>query len=255
MKYVSMNKKSAVIVSGCNGGIGGALCQEFNAAGYFVIGTDLHDKSKVNCDHYIQCDLLTLSSDESVQTDFLNSLQKILSEQGHYLKALINNAAYQVVNPLCDLTAFEFNVSQQINVTAPFVLASMFLPILKNHCGSIVNVGSIHAHLTKPGFCAYSTSKAALSGLTRALALELNGLVTVNTILPAATKTDMLLAGFQDQPDKYADLEAFHPVGRIAEPEEIAQLALFLCSDKARFITGAEIPIDGGIGRRLHDPA
>jgi NAD(P)-dependent dehydrogenase (short-subunit alcohol dehydrogenase family) len=140
-------------------------------------------------------------------------------------------------------------------VVAPFVLAKLFEELLRKARGSIINIGSIHSKLTKSRFCAYSTSKAALSGLTRALALEFSGEVNVNVILPGATRTAMLLAGFSEQPEKYQELESFQPVGRIAEPEEIAHLALFLCSDNARCITGADFPIDGGIGGCLHDPA
>lgn len=250
-----MSKRRALLVTGCNGGIGRSIGQVFKTAGYLTIGTDIHQHSQLDCDHYIQCDLLSFAADEIVQQRLFNAVQSILSDENCDLQALINNAAYQVVKPLRDLTVAEFNHTQQVNVIAPFVLASLFqLPLIETQ-GSIVNIGSIHAHLTKPSFCGYSTSKAALSGLTRGLALEFGGEVTVNTILPAATKTDMLLAGFQGSPEKYSLLEAHHPAGRIAEPDEIAQLALFLCSESARFITGAEIPIDGGIGSRLHDPA
>jgi len=249
-----MDKRKAALVTGCNGGIGQALCREFSAAGYLVIGTDLHQKMEIDCDLYLSCDLLELATDSISQTWFQNALCGFIDEQSTDLKVVINNAALQITNPLSSLSICEFLASQQINVVAPFALAKLFEELLRKGRGSIVNIGSIHSKLTKPRFCAYSTSKAALSGLTRALALEFSGEVNVNSILPGATRTDMLLAGFREQPEKYQELASFYPVGRIAEPEEIAHLALFLCSDNARFITGADIPIDGGIGGRLHDP-
>ncbi len=249
-----MDQKTAVLITGCNGGIGKILCQEFNAAGYLIIGTDLHATEEVNCHLYLGCNLLELTSNSETQKWFKSAVEDFVNEQETGLQAVINNAAYQVVKPLYDLSVSEFHSTQQINVIAPFVLAHLFESSLRKHTGSIVNVGSIHSRLTKPGFCAYSTSKAALSGLTRALALEFSRDVTINTILPAATKTDMLLAGFSEHPEKLLELESYHPIGRIAEPVEIARLALFLCSENARFITGAEIPVDGGIGVRLHDP-
>ncbi len=248
------NRRSALI-TGCNGGIGKVLCQEFRSAGYSVIGSDIQAKEETNCDLYLRCDLMELVSNTKTRKWFQDAVSSFAGKQAAPLQAVINNAAYQVVKPIRDLSITEFQSSQQINLVAPFVLTQLFESSLREAEGSIVNIGSIHARLTKPGFCSYSTSKAALSGLTRALALEFSGEITVNTILPAATRTEMLLAGFSEHQEKYAELESYHPVGRIAEPREIARLALFLCSESARFINGSEIPIDGGIGGRLHDPA
>ncbi len=249
-----MAKKFAALITGCNGGIGRILCQEFRAAGYLVIGTDLQAIEEADCDLYLCCNLSELVSDSKTQRWFDDAVSSFVDEQVAVLKYVINNAASQVVKQLRDLSVTEFNITQQINVVAPYTLAHLFESSLRKASGSIVNIGSIHSHLTKPGFCAYSTSKAGLAGLARALALEFSGEVTVNTILPAATNTEMLRAGFSEQPDKFDELKSYHPVGRIAEPSEIAKLALFLCSESARFITGSEIPIDGGIGVRLHDP-
>jgi NAD(P)-dependent dehydrogenase (short-subunit alcohol dehydrogenase family) len=100
----------------------------------------------------------------------------------------------------------------------------------------------------------YATSKAALVGLTRALAVDLGSRVRVNAINPAAVATPMLLDGFKGKEALYAALGGMHPLGRIAEPAEIAQVALFLASRKAAFITGAAFDVDGGILSRLHDP-
>ena len=250
-----MAKRVAALITGCNGGIGQALCREFRAAGYLVIGTDLHQEMVDASDLYLSCDLLELATDSVSQSWFQNAICGFIDEQSTELRVVINNAALQITKPLSSLSICEFLTSQQINVVAPFVLAKLFAELLIKARGSIVNIGSIHSKLSKPRFCAYSTSKAALSGLTRALALEFSGEVNVNTILPGATRTAMLLAGFREQPEKYQELKSFQPVGRIAEPEEIAHLALFLCSDHARFITGTDFPIDGGIGMCLHDPA
>lgn len=244
----------SALITGCNGGIGSALCAEFRAAGYVVIGSDLHPHATADCDFYLQTDLSSLVSDEAVRRRFHTELLELVAKHSRGLRALINNAALQVVRPVCDLEVQDFVRSQQVNVVAPYTLARMFEQPLRQSKGSIVNIGSVHARLSKSGFCAYSTSKAALSALGRALALEFGEEVTVNTILPAATRTEMLADGFKSHPEKLAELAAFHPVGRIAEPKEIAKLALYLNSGDARFITGADIPIDGGIGGRLHDP-
>ncbi|CAE7938183.1 unnamed protein product [Symbiodinium sp. KB8] len=141
------------------------------------------------------------------------------------------------------------------NLSACFSLVQVFLDDLKATKGSVVNVSSIHCNLTKPGFVAYATSKGALVSLTRALAVELGPTgIRVNAVLPAATATPMLVDGFKDNPEGYAQLEKFHPAGRIADPREVAEFIAFLGSDKSKFVNGSALQIDGGIGARLHDP-
>jgi NAD(P)-dependent dehydrogenase (short-subunit alcohol dehydrogenase family) len=125
---------------------------------------------------------------------------------------------------------------------------------LSNANGSVVNISSIHSTLTKPGFVCYATSKAALGGLTKSAAVELGAKVRINAINPAATATPMLVAGFEDKESALRELGSMHPLGRIAEPEEIARTAVFLASEKASFINGACLNVDGGISARLHDP-
>ncbi|WP_457618568.1 SDR family NAD(P)-dependent oxidoreductase, partial [Lutibacter sp.] len=94
-----------------------------------------------------------------------------------------------------------------------------------------------------------------LLGLTQAMAIDLGSKkIRVNIIQPAATATEMLIAGFKGKEDSLKELEQYHPIGRIAEPKEIAELAVFLVSDKAGFISGSAVGIDGGIGGRLYDP-
>jgi NAD(P)-dependent dehydrogenase (short-subunit alcohol dehydrogenase family) len=130
----------------------------------------------------------------------------------------------------------------------------MFLADIERAKGSVVNIASIHAVATKPGFVCYATSKAALVGLTRSMAVDLGPRVRVNAINPAATATPMLLAGFEGKSKELDELAKKHPLERIAQPWEVAKTALFLASPDAAFITGTCLNIDGGIGGRLHDP-
>ncbi len=247
-------KKNAVLITGCNGDIGISICKAFTARGYLVIGTDLHSKPKFRCDFYIAGDLMDFVRNEAILLSFKNTINIFLDENHAVLKSLVNNAALQLVKPFKDLSTDDFLNSHIVNSIAPFSMVKCFEDQLNKSNGSIVNIGSIHSKLTKPGFCAYSTSKASLSGLTRALAVEISKKITINAISPAAVRTEMLVKGFEKYPKKYKDLKDFHPVGRIANPEEIAKLAIFLCIDNPGFITGSEISIDGGIGSRLHDP-
>lgn len=245
----------AVLITGCNGGIGSALVREFKKHGYFVIGTDLSSTNTESVDIFFALDLIELCVEAELQAEISGKLRQILSDEGLQLGAIINNAATQIVKGFTQLETDDFQRSLCCNVMAPFVLVKLFQQQLIEAQGSVVNIGSVHSSLTKAGFCAYSTSKAGLSGLTRSLALELGGQVTVNIIQPAATDTDMLRAGFDGHKWGYDALASCHPAGRIAKPIEIASLAVFLCSPESRFVTGSEIPIDGGISCRLHDPA
>ena len=171
------------------------------------------------------------------------------------LTGLINNAAIQIPEALDSISIQNFQKSMQVNVVVPLLLTSLFKHSLIDSKGSIVNIGSIHSRLSKSGFISYATSKTALAGLTRSLAIELAPYqVMVNCVEPAAIDTDMLRTGFNGDNEKLAELNAMHPVHRIGQPEEIAELVAFLIDSKATFMTGATIPIDGAIGARLHDP-
>ena len=129
------------------------------------------------------------------------------------------------------------------------------LPELEKARGAVVNISSIHEKLTKAGFVAYSTSKTALSGLTRAMAVDLGARVKVNAICPAAIKTPMLAAGFEGRADAFDALHQAHPGGRIGLPEEVAHLARYLIAEAPAFLNGSCLGLDGGIAGRLHDPA
>ena len=242
-----------VLITGASGGIGKVLCRRFLENGYHVVATsqsaDDLDTSGLT---FIPADLELMTRDEAV----LGSFKKdVLTAMGNRpVLALINNAAVQILGSTENLTCDNLLESFRVNTLAPFALIKAFLENLEKAKGSVVNVGSVHASATKPEFTAYATSKSALHGLTRALAVDLGGRIRVNTIAPAATRTPMLMAGFDGREKAFEELEKFHPIKRIAEPEEVGDLAVFLCSDKAQFITGATFVLDGGILSRLHDP-
>lgn len=248
-----MPQSRTALVTGANGGIGQALVIAFRAADYRVIATDLRETGDApGCDVFVPLDLARLVSDPDYAAASLQQLRAAIGTGG--LAALINNAALQIVAPIEQLSAQDWTHTLQVNTIAPFLLTQGLLAKLEYAGGAVVNISSIHASLTKAGFSAYASSKAALSGLSRAMAVELGARVRVNAITPAAIGTDMLRDGFAGQPEALAALDAVHPLGRIGAPEEVAATAVFLCSEQAQFITGAEFPVHGGIGARLHDP-
>ncbi len=249
-----------VIVTGSEGGLGTALCAAFGDAGYRVVGVDLKRRESVRrpasggtvCDAFVEIDLATACARREALDAAAGRLRRAIGDNG--LSALVNNAAKQVLGGLDDVTHEDWGLTLATNLTAPLFLVQALAPDLERGGGSVINVGSVHARATKPGFVSYATSKAALIGLTQALAVDLGPRIRVNAVNPAAIDTPMLRAGLQGGDSALAELARLHPVGRIARPEEIAKVVVFLASADASFITGATVDADGGILSRLHDP-
>ncbi len=250
LHFKRLQMKNALI-TGASGGIGTALCSAYKQAGYVVIATDMEKNPALQCDVFIECNLLLFVRDESYRKTKITEFKKQFTDG---LTTLINNAATQILGSTEKITVQNWHDTLDVNLIAPFMLTQTFLKELEQVKASVVNISSVHQTATKPEFVAYATSKSALSGLTRSMAIDLGNKIRVNGIAPAATATPMLLAGFEGKKEKLAELSAMHPIGRIAEPEEIASVALFLSSEHANFITGAVISVDGGISGRLHDP-
>ena len=242
----------AVLISGAGGGIGVALCSAFRAAGYRVVATDSVE-SECDCDAFVALELAALLNDEAQRAAFQAQVGSALADVP--LRVIVNNAAVQTLGAAGEVSVTALRHSLDVNVSAPYALVASFLDNLSAQHGVVLNIGSVHAQLTKPGFLAYAVSKAALAGLTRSLALDLapRG-IRVNEIRPGATATPMLLAGFASDPAALAEVAGLQPLGRLAAPAEIAAMAVFLASPAAAFVTGAAVQVDGGIAARLHDP-
>lgn len=239
-----------VLITGANGGIGQALCSSFKEDGYFVIATGRPNVADCDCDQYIQADLYDMVNESDKLDQFR---QAVLSSAGK-VDVLVNNAAVQILSSLNTLKLQDFRTTLDVNLTAALALTQAFEDSLTQHKGSVVNIGSIHAQLTKPAFISYATSKAALRGLTRSLAVDLGGRIRVNCIEPAAIETNMLIDGFKGNPEKLDELTAWHPTGKLGQPREIAKAAVFMANSDNEFMTGTILEINGGIAGRLHDP-
>jgi len=239
------------LVTGSEGGLGVALCKAFAAAGYRVVGADTKRRAAA-CDAFVEIDLATACADCASLKTAVDRLRRAIGD--HRLAVVVNNAAKQILGRLRDVTHEDWHLTMATNLTAPFFLIQALAPDLERGRGSVVNIGSVHARATKPGFVSYATSKASLIGLTQAMAVDLAPGIRVNAVNPAAIDTAMLRAGLQGGESSFARLAERHPLGRIARPEEVAKVVVFLASDDAGFMTGAAVDVDGGILRRLHDP-
>jgi len=241
----------SVLVTGSNGGIGSAICLLLKNKGYFVIGSDIQN-DKNDLDGFIRFDIRDLAVSENKREEFVFKLNNLIGNSS--FKALINNAAVQILSSIEELEVEDFRETIDTNLIAPLALCKLTFPYLKKSKGSIVNIGSIHSKLTKPGFISYATSKSALLGLTQSLSVDCGEFVRVNAIQPAATATEMLLAGFKDNPDAFNTLKSFHPTNTIAAPNEVAEALFFVISEHCQFLNGTVLDINGGIGARLYDP-
>jgi NAD(P)-dependent dehydrogenase (short-subunit alcohol dehydrogenase family) len=241
--------KKTALITGVLGGIGSQLAKTFNEKGYNVIGLDVKDEPSPWCHRCYKFDLNLYASNPAYKNDFELKFDHDIPE----LFVLINNAAVQLLSSLGEIKLADWNQTLNVNLTGPLLLSQFFLDRLKKSKGSIINIASIHQQLTKKRFVAYATSKSALVGLTKALSVDLQGCVRVNTISPAAIDTKMLRDGFNNDESKVQMLNELHPSQRIGKPQEVSQLALLLAEDELGFINGANLCIDGGISNVLKD--
>ena len=254
-----LNKKSngAVLVTGAAGAIGHEISRFLLESGYEVIGTDHPDKTPKKeildfCSYWIPQDLKILCENEQFAKEFCDLV--IFKANNSPLVGIVNNAAIQVLKDFSNLSLKDWMLSLEINLIAPILLSKNLINELEKNSGSIVNIGSIHSCLTKSNFSAYSTTKAALSGLTRSMAVELGKRVRVNGVDPAAISTPMLDMGFMGKNELKLKLNSFHPTGSIGNPKDVALAVKFLLDSSNSFLNGSIIDLSGGIKNRLHDP-
>lgn len=234
-----------VLITGCNGGIGSAICSKFKKEGWYVIGLDIVDDDKYqSINKFYQCDLSSKMS-----------IDHVVEQMKNRLDCIINNAAVQICKPIHETSYEEMNYVMNINVVAPFYLVSKLLSKLIDSCGSVVNIGSVHATSTSSSISAYGTSKAGIVGLTRSLAIELSSYgIRVNSVSPGAIDTPMLRQGLlRNKQDNVTEDELFdqltfkHPLQRVGTPEEVAESVYFLADNKkSPNTTGANLVVDGG---------
>lgn len=191
-------------------------------------------------------DAAVFVTDVSRDEQVTKTAAKILTRFGK-VNILINNAGLVVRRPVTELAPDEWRGVMETNVTSAYLMCRSFVPHMKGQgYGRILNIASTMAWISLPGRTAYSASKSALLGFTRALALELAPeRITVNTISPGLFATE-LARPITDNPELMSQFLANIPLNRAGDPQELGQLAVYLCSDAAGYITGTDILIDGG---------
>jgi len=246
---VSFDNK-VVLITGATSGIGKATALEFAESGATLILTgrkgDVLEKLKSKIKKNMGFDLPGDITNKQFRIDLINSIHK----QYGKLDVLINAAGIIAFGTIENTGLEEFNKMMDINLQAVFHLTQLSIPLLAKPKGNIVNVSSVAGVRAFPGILAYCVSKAGLDQLTRVAALELapKG-IRVNAVNPGVTKTNLHKRGGMDLPAYKQFLEhskTTHPLGRVGLPEEVADLIVFLASDRASWITGLTASIDGG---------
>ncbi|MBQ4265518.1 MAG: SDR family oxidoreductase [Clostridia bacterium] len=222
-----MFTQKVVVVTGGANGIGKCIAQEFEKQGAKVVVID-----KAEGEHFVG-DL----ADQHVLDRFADY---VIAEHGH-VDVLVNNAL-PLMKGIDACSYEEFSYALAVGVTAPFYLAKRFAPYFAPGA-SIINISSSRDRMSQPQTESYTAAKGGIAALTHALAASLAGKVRVNSISPGWIDTAYTV---YEGPDAIQQ-----PAGRVGNPQDIAQMALFLCSDKAGFITGENICIDGGMTKLM----
>jgi len=244
---MTATRRKLAIVTGGGSGLGLAIAEKFVQNG---IQTIIAGRNKEKLDaakqklgelcHAIPCDVTDLPS----IPDFV----KKITEQFGQIDILVNNAGANMKKEFTEVTDEDFQQIILTNLTAVFTISrEVVKQMLLNQSGSIINISSMAALYGIPRVIAYSASKTAIDGMTRAMAVELSGKgIRVNSIAPGFIYSEMTAKALDSDPERKAKVFGRTPMGTMGQPMDIAEAAYFLASDAAKFITGIVLPVDGG---------
>ncbi len=245
--------EKVVVVTGAAGGIGLVIAEKFCRDGARVVLTDRDDEACGRAAAALRhkaFHAVKKAGDLSRRADCEAVIACAVAEYGG-LDILVNNAGYMCRGPIEETSDEMWQTSLAVNLTAAFYLCRAALPHLRRRgAGAIVNSSSTWGVYPGPKHLAYCTSKGALAAFTRSLGLDLAAdNIRVNAVCPGEVNTPMLRSGFTArgfEPDKALEqLNATVPLGRVAEPEDVADVVLFLASQEARYIAGALVEVSG----------
>ena len=238
-------KLPIAIVTGGASGIGKAIVEKFIAHDIFtiVIGRNIKKLESLNLGNrgsYIQFDLTELAS----IPDLVNN---IVQQYGR-IDILVNNAGINLKKDLTEVTDEEFQQVMHTNVNALFAISREVIKVMeKQGNGSIINISSMAGLYGLPKVIAYTASKSAVEGLTRAMAVELSPKgIRINAIAPGFIATDMSSKALNGDEERKQKVLGRTPMGYLGRPEDIADAALFLATSSSQYITGTSIRVDGG---------
>ena len=239
-----------VVVTGGAKGIGGACVKAFTEGGAKVCILDIDQAGQEFADtlgndtFFIHCDV---SKEDEVKTAF----KKIEKKLGA-VEVLVNNAGIQRYSTVTETSEEEWDLVMNVNLKSAFLCSKYAIPMMVNNKkGCVINVASVQSFISQKNVAPYTTSKTALLGLTRSIAVDYAPNIRSVAVCPGTVDTPMFRNSIQESPNPDEVLEEcneMHLVKRICSSEEVGELITYLASDKAGFITGQAIRIDGGLG-------
>ncbi len=247
-KNVNEVAGKVVIVTGAASGIGRATVELLHARGARVIAEDINPEVETLTTDGIVPLVADISTDGSAEKAVALAIEHFGS-----VDILVNNAARIVYKPVVEMTREDWNYVMETNVTGAFLHSREVAKVMmKQRSGAIVNIASYASYFAFPTIAAYTSSKGALAQLTRTMALELAEYgVRVNAIGSGDVVTNLLNEFMDDGPGFLREHGKGAPIGRAAEPSEIAEIVAFLASDRASFIVGSIVMADGGFSVQI----
>ncbi len=241
------NNKRVAIITGGGSGIGLAIAEKFVANGIHTVVAG-RDKEKLEnarkqlgelC-YPVSCDVSDLSS-------IPGFVEKIVKQFGQ-IDILVNNAGINMKKEFIEVTDEDFQQVIKTNLTSVFVISrEVVKQMIQKGSGCIIHISSMAAQYGLPKVIAYSASKTAIDGMTRAMAVELSPKgIRVNAIAPGFIETAMTAKALNTDPERKQKVFSRTPMGYMGQPSDIGEAALFLASDSAKYITGVVLPVDGG---------
>ncbi len=242
------NQNRIAIVTGGGSGIGFAIAEKFvqNNVTTIIVGRDQQKLDDAKNKLGELCD--TVSCDLSDLKEIPKLIASIINKYGH-IDVLVNNAGINMKKEFTDVNDEDFQKILLTNVTAVFSISREVVKHMleKNIKGSIVNISSMASQYGIPKVIAYTASKSAIEGMTRAMAVELSPKgIRVNCIAPGFIATDMSAKALNNDPERKNKVMGRTPMGELGQPSDIGAAAVFLATDASKYITGVVLPVDGG---------
>ncbi|WP_102348736.1 SDR family NAD(P)-dependent oxidoreductase [Bacillus sp. Marseille-P3661] len=242
--------KTAVVTGG-GSGIGKAIAKELAHEQYRVVVADIHEENAIHVANIINengGDALPLFVDLADEQSIIHLIEKTMNGSDS-LSLLVNNAGINFKYSVEDCPIDEFDRCIAINLKGHYLVSKHAIPFLKKVKGAnIVNIASTHAIRTQPHYFPYNAAKGGIISMTKGMAIDLSSYgIRVNAICPGFIKTSIMDPAFYEEGSSFMNkVLPYHPAGRIGQPEDVAYAVAFLASEKASFINGETLIIDGG---------